>query len=136
MGFAIRGVCVFVAWMAGVLCAAGAMAEEGIYTAEQSTRGEALYQQYCAACHGDRGQTRGANFPDLTRTPLLWSPDGFDAIVLKGLLKERGMASFAEVLKPADTALIRDFIIDQANELKKHPPPGAPPAAAGAHEQH
>jgi mono/diheme cytochrome c family protein len=56
MGFAIRGVCVFVAWMAGVLCAAGAMAEEGIYTAEQSTRGEALYQQYCAACHGARLQ--------------------------------------------------------------------------------
>jgi quinohemoprotein ethanol dehydrogenase len=103
----------------------------------QVHQGELLYARNCAACHGDRGQTRGANFPDLTRTPLLWSADGFDAIVLKGLLKDRGMASFAEVLKPEDTALIRDFIIDQANQLKNNPQAaGPPPAAAGAHEQH
>jgi quinohemoprotein ethanol dehydrogenase len=106
-------------------------------TVAQVHQGEQLYARNCAACHGDRGQTRGANFPDLTRTPLLWSPDGFDGIVLKGLLKEKGMASFAEVLKPADTALIRDFIIDQANQLKNNPQAaGPPPAAAGAHEQH
>jgi quinohemoprotein ethanol dehydrogenase len=103
----------------------------------QVHQGEQLYARNCAACHGDRGQTRGANFPDLTRTPLLWSADGFDAIVLKGALKDKGMASFAEVLKPADTTLIRDFIIDQANQLKNNPQAaGPPPAAAGAHEQH
>ncbi|HTY92837.1 MAG TPA: PQQ-dependent dehydrogenase, methanol/ethanol family [Steroidobacteraceae bacterium] len=105
-------------------------------TAEQVQRGEQLYARNCAACHGDRGQTRGANFPDLTRTPLLWSQEGFDAIVLKGLLAARGMASFAEALQPADSALIRAFIIDQANQLKNNPQPGAPPAAVGAHEQH
>jgi quinohemoprotein ethanol dehydrogenase len=105
-------------------------------TAAQVQQGEQLYARNCAACHGDRGQTRGANFPDLTRTPLLWSQDGFDSIVLKGLLSAKGMASFAEALKPADSALIRAFIIDQANQLKNSPPPGAPPAAVGAHEQH
>jgi quinohemoprotein ethanol dehydrogenase len=106
-------------------------------TAAQVHQGEQLYARNCAACHGDRGQTRGANFPDLTRTPLLWAPDGFDAIVLQGLLKDKGMASFAEVLKPADTALIRDFIIDQANQLKNNPQAAAaPPAAVGAHQQH
>jgi len=106
-------------------------------SAAQVRQGEQLYARNCAACHGDRGQTRGANFPDLTRTPLLWSQDGFDAIVLKGALQEKGMASFAEVLKPADTLLIRNFIIDQANQLKNNPQAGAPPpAAAGAHEQH
>lgn len=26
---------------------------DGVYTAEQATRGEALYKQDCAACHGD-----------------------------------------------------------------------------------
>ena len=67
--------------------------------------GEKLYARNCAAYHGDRGQTRGANFPDLTRTPLLWSGYGFDAIVLKGMLAEKGMESFADVLKPQDTAL-------------------------------
>jgi quinohemoprotein ethanol dehydrogenase len=106
-------------------------------TAAQVHQGEQLYARNCAACHGDRGQTRGANFPDLTRTPMLWSQDGFDTIVLKGALSEKGMASFAEVLKPADTQLIRDFIIDQANQLKNNPQAAAPPpAAAGAHEQH
>jgi quinohemoprotein ethanol dehydrogenase len=105
-------------------------------TATQVHQGEQLYARNCAACHGDRGQTRGANFPDLTRTPLLWSQEGFDQIVLKGVLVDKGMASFAEVLKPADTALIRDFIIDQANQLKNNPQPAGPPAAAGAHEQH
>lgn len=25
---------------------------DGVYSAEQATRGEALYQQHCAACHG------------------------------------------------------------------------------------
>ncbi len=106
-------------------------------TAAQVHQGEQLYARNCAACHGDRGQTRGANFPDLTRTPMLWSQEGFDTIVLKGALSEKGMASFAEVLKPADTLLIRDFIIDQANQLKNNPQAAAPaPAAAGAHEQH
>jgi quinohemoprotein ethanol dehydrogenase len=104
--------------------------------AAQVQQGEQLYARNCAGCHGDRGQTRGANFPDLTRTPLLWSQEGFDQIVLKGVLVDKGMASFAEVLKPADTALIRDFIIAQANQLKNHPQPGGPPAAVGAHEQH
>jgi S-disulfanyl-L-cysteine oxidoreductase SoxD len=56
MGVAIRRAFGFFAWMAGALCAAGSMAEEGVYTAEQSARGEALYQQYCAACHGARLQ--------------------------------------------------------------------------------
>ncbi len=88
-------------------------------------------------CHGDRGQTRGANFPDLTRTPLLWSQEGFDSIVLKGLLAERGMASFAEALKPHDTALIAGSSSTKANQLKNSPQPAAPPpAAVGAHEQH
>ena len=106
-------------------------------SADEVKQGEQLYARNCAACHGDRGQTRGANFPDLTRTPLLWSQEGFDSIVLKGLLAQRGMASFAEALKPHDTALIRAFIIDQANQLKSNPQPaGPPPAAVGAHEQH
>ena len=49
-----------------------------------SKAGDAKYAQYCAACHGENGQTRGANFPDLTRTPLLHAQEGFDAIVLGG----------------------------------------------------
>jgi quinohemoprotein ethanol dehydrogenase len=94
------------------------------------------YERYCAACHGDQGQTRGANFPDLTRTPLLNSQEGFDQIVLKGVLSERGMASFAEALKPQDTRALRAYIISRANEIKKPPPPNPfGPAPAQPHQQ-
>jgi quinohemoprotein ethanol dehydrogenase len=99
--------------------------------------GSAKYSQYCSACHGENGQTRGASFPDLTRTPLLHTQEGFDAIVLGGGLSEKGMASFDSVLDPPDTQAIRAFIVSRANELKAMPPPGPPPAAAAAqpHEE-
>ncbi len=35
---------------------APAAAEEGLYTPEQSARGEEAYQQYCSVCHGARLQ--------------------------------------------------------------------------------
>ena len=85
------------------------------------------YGKFCAACHGDRGQSRGGNFPDLTRTPLLHSQEGFDDVVLKGVRTEKGMASFANALKPEDTIAIRAYLTDRANELKSAPPPAPPP---------
>ncbi len=36
--------------------AASAFAEDAVYTASQSVRGEEAYQQYCAVCHGARLQ--------------------------------------------------------------------------------
>lgn len=99
--------------------------------------GEA-YSHLCAGCHGEQGQMRGGNFPDLTRSAMLYSQEGFDQIVLGGVRQERGMASFANTLKPKDTAAIREYIIARANEIKKHPPPafpGAPPAPQ-PHQEH
>ncbi len=93
--------------------------------------GRAKYSQFCAACHGENGQTRGAAFPDLTRTPLLVSQDAFDQVVLKGVLSPQGMVSFAAVLQPADTAAIRAFIIARANELKRMPQFGPGPGVEG-----
>jgi quinohemoprotein ethanol dehydrogenase len=98
-------------------------------TAEVVKMGEERYAKYCAACHGDNGQTRGSNFPDLTRTPLLHTQEGFDNVVLKGVLAEKGMASFAEALKPEDTAALRAFIVHRANDAKNNPPPGMGPGA-------
>jgi quinohemoprotein ethanol dehydrogenase len=103
-------------------------------SAEVIEAGNKKYADNCAACHGDRGQTRGANFPDLTRTPMLYTQDGFDTIVLKGVLSDRGMASFASVLKPADTADIRAFLIKRANDVKAALPPTPAPAVAQPHQ--
>jgi alcohol dehydrogenase (cytochrome c)/quinohemoprotein ethanol dehydrogenase len=98
-------------------------------SAEVVKTGLDTYGKYCAACHGDRGQTRGANFPDLTRTPLLHTQEGFDDVVLKGVRSEKGMASFANALKPEDTVALRAYLTSRANEVKKNPPPGFPGAA-------
>ena len=108
--------------------------------AEAVKTGLETYGKYCAACHGDRGQTRGANFPDLTRTPLLHTQEGFDDVVLKGVRSEKGMASFANALKPQDTVALRAYLTSRANEVKKNPPPGAPgappaPRTGNQHEQ-
>ena len=98
--------------------------------------GEHLYSQYCSACHGDRGATRGSNFPDLTRTPLLHSQEGFDMVVLKGIKSSKGMASFAPALKPEDTKAIRAYIIERANEVKKEMAAAGPPGAPGVSQPH
>jgi quinohemoprotein ethanol dehydrogenase len=95
--------------------------------------GQKAYSQFCAGCHGDNGQTRGATFPDLTRSAMLHSQAGFDQIVLGGMLAEKGMGSFSAELKRADTAAIRAFIVNRAQELQRRPPfvpPVAPPAPA------
>ena len=98
--------------------------------------GREQYSHYCAACHGENGQTRGASFPDLTRTPLLNSQEAFDEVVLKGVRSERGMVSFAKVLNAEDTQALRAFIIARANELKQAGPgPGPRPPVQQPHQQ-
>lgn len=78
--------------------------------------GEEIYGSACSMCHGDGGASRGM-FPDLRRTPLLHTQEGFDAVVLDGILSGRGMISFAGQLSKEDTANLRNFIIFQAQAL-------------------
>jgi quinohemoprotein ethanol dehydrogenase len=111
---------------------------ELVATAEQVQAGAQHYGQYCGVCHGQGGQNRGANFPNLMVTPMLHSQEGFDSIVLGGVRESRGMVSFAASLKPEDTAAIRAYLISSANTLKKSQAAAAPPAApvrpADAHD--
>lgn len=77
-------------WVAGLLTLGAAfysLAETqapasvwaGVYTTQQAKRGEALYKQECAACHGDalegNGQTERAQRLERVLPPL--SGDGF-----------------------------------------------------------
>jgi hypothetical protein len=50
---------------------------------------------------------------------------------------EKGMASFANALKPEDTVALRAYLTQRANELKNAPPPGGPPPprTGNQHEQ-
>jgi quinohemoprotein ethanol dehydrogenase len=97
--------------------------------------GEQHYSQYCAACHGQEGQVRGALFPNLTRTPLLHTQQGFDVVVMQGARTEKGMVSFANVLQPEDSAAIREYLIHRANELLAAQPV-IEPAARAAEDAH
>jgi len=105
-------------------------------SAEQVAAGQKHYESYCQICHGQNGTSRGATFPNLMTTPMLHSQAGFDSIVLAGVRSAKGMASFADKLKPEDTAVLRSYLIAQANELKKRQPPTPPPAPVQPADAH
>lgn len=88
-------------------------------SAEIVESGRRHYSQYCASCHGVEGQTRGAIFPNLTRTPMLHTQLGFDQTVLQGIRSDNGMASFSNVLSESDSEEIRAYLIARANEIKE-----------------
>jgi PQQ-dependent dehydrogenase (methanol/ethanol family) len=87
-------------------------------TAESVAAGRERYSQYCAVCHGVEGRSRGAVFPNLTRSPMLHSQEGFNQIVLEGARAKGGMAPFKGILTETDTAELRAYLIARANELK------------------
>jgi mono/diheme cytochrome c family protein len=80
---------------------------------ETIARGEVLYHDFCAPCHGLIARSGGA-IADL-RMMGQGSHDNFDGIVLGGLLAGSGMASFADSLKPTDTVLVHDYIKARAH---------------------
>ncbi len=83
-------------------------------SAEQVERGEHLYHQVCAICHGVSVKSAGA-VPDLR----LMSPEShqkFDEIVREGLFASRGMAAFSDLLSEADTEFVRAYIVLRASE--------------------
>ena len=79
---------------------------------EVLARGEQLYAQYCAVCHGE--QARGG-VKDLRRMTPETHAEFLD-ILLKGTRREKGMASFADVLGEDDAKAIHSWLIRRANE--------------------
>jgi quinohemoprotein ethanol dehydrogenase len=76
--------------------------------------GEALFQRYCAECHGDVA-VGGGVLPDLRYSSALANDDWFH-IVLDGLLQPNGMVSFKKELSRSDAAAIRAYVISRANQ--------------------
>ena len=46
---------------------------DGVYTAEQAKRGDVLYKEQCATCHGDNLEGSGP-MPPLNGTPVCSAP--------------------------------------------------------------
>src|SRR5215510_11496963 len=59
---------VAIALSATMIAQATKSVSEGVYTAEQAKRGEAVYKEQCAACHGDNLEGSGP-------MPALSGPD-------------------------------------------------------------
>ncbi len=84
----------------------------GEVDAAQWAMGKDLYHERCSVCHGT-GAVGGGVLPDLryasAETHAKW-----DAIVLGGLLRDRGMPSFAPIFGKADSDAIHAFVIERS----------------------
>ena len=86
-------------------------------TEEQIAHGKAVYHQYCGVCHGP-GVKSGGVLPDL-RHMQSGKHLVFEDIVLGGILKDRGMVSFSDVMNQDDVAAIQQYVIQQAHRIKR-----------------
>jgi quinohemoprotein ethanol dehydrogenase len=78
----------------------------------QVQKGAQLYASTCAICHG---QQAIGGVKDL-RWMSKETHAAFKDIVLGGLRKDKGMASFADILTPDDADAIHAYLIARANE--------------------
>jgi quinohemoprotein ethanol dehydrogenase len=78
----------------------------------QVSEGRVLYAQTCSRCHGDNalGGVKDLRFMTAERHAQ------FGDIVLHGLLADKGMASFADVLTAAQAEAIHQYLIARGNE--------------------
>jgi quinohemoprotein ethanol dehydrogenase len=81
-------------------------------TEEVVQQGAGLFATHCAQCHG---QLAVGGVKDL-RFMARETHATFADIVLKGLRVEKGMAGFANLLRPAEVEAIHAYVISRANE--------------------
>ena len=81
-----------------------------------ATRGEPLFLNNCAACHGATGERVLSAYPDLHRLTAA-THAAFDSIVLGGKLTASGMASFADLLKPDEVQAIHAYLLREQRTL-------------------
>ncbi|HAH11375.1 MAG TPA: hypothetical protein DCL48_14870 [Alphaproteobacteria bacterium] len=93
--------------------------------AKLAEKGFAAYHRHCAICHGFLTLSSGL-LPDL-RMSATETFDDYEGIVLGGKLKDRGMASFADLLNAEDVKTIKAYVLREANAAYKAA--SAPPAA-------
>ncbi|WP_439817776.1 PQQ-dependent dehydrogenase, methanol/ethanol family [Zavarzinia sp. CC-PAN008] len=82
---------------------------EGETPADQVRKGHALFGQFCSACHG-ADAVAGGVIPDLRYSSAAIHASWQD-IVMGGILKDRGMASFADLIKAEDADAIHAYVI-------------------------
>jgi quinohemoprotein ethanol dehydrogenase len=85
-------------------------------SAAQIHHGEAVYQRFCAACHGDVGVSGGV-LSDLRYSATLANERWFK-IVRDGEYQSLGMVSFGREVSQLDAADVRAYVIFRANQSR------------------
>lgn len=89
-----------------------------IASAAALAAGAQLYGRYCSRCHGVA--TASSNvIPDLRRSPALTNPQLWRAIVIGGVLADRGMIGWNRELDRAAAQSIRAYVGEQARALQR-----------------
>jgi PQQ-dependent dehydrogenase (methanol/ethanol family) len=77
--------------------------------------GRVHYFRNCGGCHG-ANVVSGGVLPDLRFSSMLATEESWRAVVIDGILAERGMMSFAENLTAAEAEALRSYIVSRAHE--------------------
>lgn len=99
------------------------------FTPQQIAQGADIFEGNCGLCHGAGARSSGL-VPDLRRSGALSDREAWAAVVHGGILKDRGMVSFAKWFKPAEIEAVRAYVGEQAKFLASDE--GAQLAAKGA----
>ncbi len=81
-------------------------------TVDEIHEGRDLYNRHCLRCHGLGARSSGL-LPDL-RFASRETHEAWTAIVIGGMLRDRGMDSFANILSEEDAEKIHGYVINQA----------------------
>ncbi|GAB3285447.1 PQQ-dependent dehydrogenase, methanol/ethanol family [Parahaliea aestuarii] len=81
---------------------------------EEILAGRALFDRFCARCHGANAVGDGS-VPDMRYLEPVWH-ENFEAIVLEGLMEQAGMPRFDDVLDSGDVRNIHAYVIERAHE--------------------
>ena len=82
--------------------------------ADAIARGGKTYTRFCSRCHG-AGVVSDGSVPDLRKLEHHWY-DQFDEVVLGGLMQDAGMPRFDSVLSPQQSAEVKAYILDLAED--------------------
>jgi len=85
--------------------------------ATQVAQGKAVFGRFCSTCHGSNAVSGGVT-PDLRYSPVLADAASWKAVVIDGVLHERGMVSFKPVMDEAGAEAARAYVIGEANWAK------------------
>ena len=118
---AILSVCGFILSVSHAVLGAQGKASAGVYTAEQAGRGEAIYKEQCAACHGDNLEGSGP-MPPLAGKDFLSNWQGKTVGDLFEKTQTSMPATAPGTLTPEQTAQIMAYMLSTS----KYPAGAAP----------